>query len=98
MAVIAWSLADTRSDGYGVLCLSLVESIKPSCFIDDSHHHMACICDREFAKSIPRPFSVRYNPYTESIEVIKDKPSIQKVISDIKYSVDVLQDAMGKMK
>ena len=60
--------------------------------------HVVCICDREFAKSIPRPFSVRYNPYTESIELIKDKPSIQKVISDIKYSVDVLQDAMGKMK
>lgn len=52
---------------------------------------------REFAKSIPRPFSVRYNPYTESIEVIKDKPSVQKLINDIKYSVDVLQGAMNKL-
>lgn len=54
--------------------------------------------NREFAKSIPRPFSVRYNPYTESVEVINDKPSIQKLVSDIKYSVDVLQDAMNKFK
>jgi tryptophan 5-monooxygenase len=59
---------------------------------------MTCIFIREFAKSIPRPFSVRYNPYTESVEVIKDKPSVQKLVSDIKYSVDILQDAMGKME
>lgn len=53
---------------------------------------------REFAKSIPRPFSVRYNPYTESVEVINDKPSIQKLVNDIKYTVDVLGDAMNKFK
>ncbi len=53
---------------------------------------------REFANSIPRPFSVRYNPYTESVEVIDDKPSVEKLVADIKYSVDILQDAMGKLK
>ena len=53
---------------------------------------------REFAKSIPRPFSVRYNPYTESVEVINDAPSIQKLVSDIKYTVDILQDAMNKFQ
>lgn len=52
---------------------------------------------REFARSIPRPFSVRYNPYTESVEVIKDKPSMERLVSDIKYSLDVLQDAMSKI-
>ena len=51
---------------------------------------------REFARTIPRPFSVRYNPYTQSVEVIKDKPSIEKVINDVRYNLDVLQDAIGK--
>lgn len=52
----------------------------------------------EFARSIPRPFSVRYNPYTESVEVIDDKPSVQRLVGDIKYSVGILQDAMEKIK
>lgn len=51
---------------------------------------------REFARSIPRPFSVRYNPYTQTIEVIKDKTSLEKVLSDVRYDLDVLQDAIGK--
>ena len=53
---------------------------------------------REFVRSNPRPFSVRYNPYTESVEVIQDKPSLQKLVNAIKYSVDTLQDAMTKIK
>ena len=57
-----------------------------------------CFPIREFAKRVPRPFSVCYNPYTESVEVIKDKPSVQKLVNDIKYSVDILQDAMHKIK
>lgn len=26
--------------------------------------------DRKFAATIPKPFSVRYNPYTQSVEVL----------------------------
>jgi tryptophan 5-monooxygenase len=44
---------------------------------------------REFAKSTTRPFSLHYNPYTESVEVVKDKPSVQKLVSDIKDSVNI---------
>ena len=51
---------------------------------------------REFAKSIPRPFSLRYNAYTQSMEVISDSGSIQKLVDDIKYDVDTLQDALRK--
>lgn len=52
---------------------------------------------REFARTIPRPFSVRYNPYTQSVEVIKDKMSLEKVLSDIRYDLDIVQDAVGKV-
>ena len=50
----------------------------------------------EFAKTIPRPFSLRYNAYTQSVEVIGDSGSIQKLVDDIKYDVDTLQDALKK--
>ena len=52
---------------------------------------------REFARQIPRPFSVRYNPYTQSVEVINDKSTIEKLVTDIKYEVDILQDALHKL-
>ena len=39
---------------------------------------------REFAKSIPRPFSLHYNAYTQSVEVISDSGSLQKLVDDIK--------------
>ena len=59
----------------------------------------ACTSDqfcREFARTIPRPFSVRYNPYTQTIEVVKDKQSMETVLNDVRYELDVLQDAIGK--
>ena len=52
---------------------------------------------REFARTIPRPFSVRYNPYTQSVEVVKDKMSLEKVLNDIRYDLDIVQDAVGKV-
>ena len=59
----------------------------------------ACTSDqfcREFARTTPRLFSVRYNPYTQSIEVVKDKQSMEKALNDVRYELDVLQDAIGK--
>ena len=37
---------------------------------------------REFCKLIPRPFALRYNPYTESVEVIDKKEKLLQVASD----------------
>lgn len=39
---------------------------------------------REYAKTIPRPFSVRYNPYTQSVEVIENKNQIINLTHAIK--------------
>ena len=58
--------------------------------------HVICYF-REFARTIPRPFSVRYNPYTQSIDVINDKSSVANLVRDIKYEVDILEDALTKM-
>jgi len=52
---------------------------------------------REYTKSNPRPFSIRYDAYTQSVEVINDMASVQKLVDDIKYDVDTLQDALRKI-
>lgn len=37
-----------------------------------------CFC-RKFADTIPRPFSVRYNPYTQSIEVLNNTQQLRNL-------------------
>ena len=52
---------------------------------------------REFTRTIPRPFSLRYNSYTQSIEFINDKALVAKLVEDIKCEVDILEDALTKL-
>lgn len=48
----------------------------------------------KFAESIPRPFTIHYNPYTQSVEVVNNKKGLQILASDIKYDVAILEDAI----
>jgi len=50
----------------------------------------------DFSATIPRPFGVRYNPYTQSIEILDSKRQIQKLITDINYEIRNLIDAFNK--
>uniref|UniRef100_A0A3Q3F8P1 Tryptophan 5-hydroxylase 2 n=1 Tax=Labrus bergylta TaxID=56723 RepID=A0A3Q3F8P1_9LABR len=52
---------------------------------------------REFAKTIKRPFSVYYNPYTQSIDLLKDTRSIENVVQDLRSDLTTVCDALGKM-
>ncbi|KAG8542094.1 hypothetical protein GDO81_027472 [Engystomops pustulosus] len=52
---------------------------------------------REFAKSITRPFSVYFNPYTQSIEILKDTRSIENVVQDLRCDLNTVCDALAKM-
>ena len=38
---------------------------------------------REYAQSIPKPFTVRYNPYTQSTEILDSKPQIEMLAKTI---------------
>lgn len=38
---------------------------------------------RDFAYSIPRPFNVKFNPYTRSIEIIDSKAQLENLAGDI---------------
>jgi len=50
----------------------------------------------DFSTTIPRPFGVRYNAYTQSIETLDSKRQIQKLITDINYEIRNLIDAFNK--
>ncbi|XP_061138353.1 tryptophan 5-hydroxylase 2 [Syngnathus typhle] len=52
---------------------------------------------REFAKTIKRPFSVYYNPYTQSVDLLKDTRTIENVVQDLRSDLTTVCDALGKM-
>ncbi|KAI9594619.1 Biopterin-dependent aromatic amino acid hydroxylase-domain-containing protein [Syncephalis fuscata] len=52
---------------------------------------------REFAASLKRPFSVRYNPYTESIEVLDSKKKVQQYAQSIRTEMSNLCDAIERL-
>lgn len=52
---------------------------------------------REFAKTIKRPFTVRYNPYTQSVDVLKDTMSINSVVEELRHELDIVGDALSRL-
>jgi len=52
---------------------------------------------REFANSMDRPFSVRYNAYTESIEMLDSKEKVVRYAQSIKTDMLTLVDALQKL-
>ena len=51
----------------------------------------------EFSATIPRPFSVRYNPYTQSIETLDSRNQIQKLLRNIGNDMKLFSEAFLKM-
>lgn len=45
-----------------------------------TNHHRS----RQYAMTIPRPFGVHYNPYTQSIEVIDGKEQIVNMVRTLR--------------
>lgn len=50
----------------------------------------------DFAATIPRPFGVRYDPYTQSIQLLDSKRQIQKLIENINSEIRTLIDGFNK--
>lgn len=66
--------------------------------------HLCFVCNsslfylnREFAKTIKRPFGVKYNPYTQSVQILKDMKSIASVVNELRHELDIVSDALSKM-
>jgi phenylalanine-4-hydroxylase len=51
-----------------------------------------------WTSTINRPFQVRYNPYTQRVEMLDTMPSVQCLVRDIKSQVFTLEEALGKLK
>lgn len=52
---------------------------------------------REFAVSIQRPFMVRYNPYTQSVEVLSNAKKITAVVSELRGDLSIVSSALRKI-
>ncbi|XP_033629416.1 phenylalanine-4-hydroxylase-like [Asterias rubens] len=53
---------------------------------------------RSFAATIPRPYTLQYNPYTHSIEVLDSKEKLLKVAERINGEVSQLMEGISKLK
>ncbi|CAL8356597.1 unnamed protein product [Lota lota] len=65
-------------------------------FVSDSFEE-AKVKMRDFAKTIRRPFTIRYNPYTQSVDVLKDTPSINSVVEELRRELDIVGDALSRL-
>ncbi|CAK8683391.1 unnamed protein product [Clavelina lepadiformis] len=52
---------------------------------------------REFCKQIPRPFAVRYNPYTESVEILDSKEKLVRLSAELQADFSVLREVVEKL-
>ncbi|XP_069121035.1 phenylalanine-4-hydroxylase-like [Argopecten irradians] len=73
-----------------------ITEFQPVYFIADSFQD-AKDKIRAYADTIPRPFTVRYNPYTQTVEVIDNKNQILKLTRRIKGDLNLLEDALNKL-
>uniref|UniRef100_A0A158P9Z5 BH4_AAA_HYDROXYL_2 domain-containing protein n=1 Tax=Angiostrongylus cantonensis TaxID=6313 RepID=A0A158P9Z5_ANGCA len=49
---------------------------------------------RMFTSSMKRPFVVRYNPYTESVEVLNNKRSLMLTVNSLRSDINLLSSAL----
>ncbi|KAL3225597.1 hypothetical protein MRX96_025741 [Rhipicephalus microplus] len=53
---------------------------------------------REFAKTIKRPFGLRYNPYTQTVDVLTNTRKIANIVSELKGDLCIVTNALSKLK
>jgi tryptophan 5-monooxygenase len=40
---------------------------------------------------------VKYNPYTQSVQILKDNKSIISTMNELRHDLDVVSDALAKV-
>ncbi|GFQ67942.1 tryptophan 5-hydroxylase 1 [Trichonephila clavata] len=53
---------------------------------------------REFACTIKRPFGLRYNPYTQTVEILSNTRKIANLVSELKGDLCVVTTALKKIR
>lgn len=54
--------------------------------------------NREFAATIKRPFEVRYDPYTSSVDVLKSPRDVCDVINNVRDELTILMQVLVKLQ
>lgn len=55
------------------------------------------LCVRKYVSYLKRPFDVRYDPYTQSIQVLDNVKELGKLSEKIRADIDVLSGALDKL-
>lgn len=58
---------------------------------------LSLIFSSAFANQIQRPFGIRYNPYTQSVEVLTDAQKITAVVSELRGDLCIVSNALKKI-
>ena len=53
---------------------------------------------RLFAAKMPRPFSVRYNPFTQSLDVLESKDDLTRFGKDLQTELGSFMNALDRMQ
>uniref|UniRef100_A0A667ZPQ7 Tyrosine 3-monooxygenase n=1 Tax=Myripristis murdjan TaxID=586833 RepID=A0A667ZPQ7_9TELE len=72
------------------------QAYQPVYFVSESFED-AKIKLRRYSATIKRPFSVRYDPYTCSIEVLDQSSKIQNALSQMREDLKILHSALEKL-
>lgn len=65
-----------------------------------THKTIKTLCydiPRRYSAAIKRPFAVRYDPFTCTVEVLDQPRRIQNALSKMRQDLKVLQDALEKL-
>ncbi|XP_056632010.1 tryptophan 5-hydroxylase 1 [Diorhabda sublineata] len=52
---------------------------------------------RTFAEQIKRPFGIRYNPYTQAVEVLSNEKKITALVSELRGDLCIVNSALKKI-
>uniref|UniRef100_A0A8C8CLT1 Biopterin-dependent aromatic amino acid hydroxylase family profile domain-containing protein n=1 Tax=Oncorhynchus tshawytscha TaxID=74940 RepID=A0A8C8CLT1_ONCTS len=72
------------------------QTFQPVYFVSDSFED-AKIKMRQYSSSIKRPFSVRYDPFTCSLEVLDQPSKIQHALGQMRDDLKILHSALEKL-
>lgn len=73
-----------------------ITKFQPTYFVSESFED-AKEKMRNYAATIPRPFSVRYDPYTQSVVVLDKKEQLGDMINSMQGDLNILREALQKV-
>ena len=73
-----------------------ITTYQPKYFVAESFED-AKIKMKEFSNKLDKPIAIRYNPYTDSIEVLDSKKKLENLANSISSSLDNLQMGIKKL-